>query len=164
MVTLEIRFFSFPRACYFWLFLFYLCSKLSLCQGSAWTVKVRVYVLSHFSCVWLCDPMDCSLPGYSAHGILQARILEWVDISFSRGSSWLRDQICISYVSCIGRQVLDHLGLGKPRRVKVRSSYILPEPVLSPRYVQCLISPVYAIAFQCYSLQCLTSKMRKREK
>ena len=37
------------------------------------------------SCQTLCDPMDCSLPGFSIHGILQARILEWVGISFSRG-------------------------------------------------------------------------------
>jgi len=40
------------------------------------------------SCPTLCDPMDCSLPGFSIHGILQARILEWVTISFSRGSSY----------------------------------------------------------------------------
>ena len=38
-------------------------------------------------CLTLCDLMDCSLPGSSVHGILQARILEWVAISFSRGSS-----------------------------------------------------------------------------
>ena len=38
-------------------------------------------------CPTLCDPMDCSPPGFSVHGILQARILEWVAISFSRGSS-----------------------------------------------------------------------------
>ena len=46
----------------------------------------------------LCDPMDCSLPGSSVHGILQARILEWVAIPFSRGSSQLRDRtrICIA--------------------------------------------------------------------
>ena len=43
------------------------------------------------SCVWLCDPMDCSLPGSSVHGIFQARILECVPISFSRGSSQPRD-------------------------------------------------------------------------
>ena len=45
-----------------------------------------------------CDPMDCSLPGSSVHAILQVRILEWVAISFSRGSSWPRDQ---TWVSCI---------------------------------------------------------------
>ena len=39
------------------------------------------------SCRTLCDPMDCSLPGSSIHGIFQAKVLEWVAISFSRGSS-----------------------------------------------------------------------------
>ena len=39
------------------------------------------------SCLTLCDPLDCSPPGSSVHGISQARVLEWVDISFSRGSS-----------------------------------------------------------------------------
>ena len=47
------------------------------------------------------DPMDCSLPGFSAYGILQARILEWVAISSSRGSSHPRDWTC-----CIGRGIL----------------------------------------------------------
>ena len=45
--------------------------------------KVKVSL----SCLTLCDPMDCSLPGSSVHGILQARMLEWVAIPFSRGSS-----------------------------------------------------------------------------
>ena len=49
------------------------------------------------SCPTLCDPVDCSLPGSSVHGILQARILEWVAISFSRGSSRPRN----TQVSCI---------------------------------------------------------------
>ena len=43
------------------------------------------------SCPTLCDPVDCSLPGSSVHGIFQARILEWVAISFSRRSSWPMD-------------------------------------------------------------------------
>ena len=42
------------------------------------------------------DVMDCSAPGYSVYGILQARILEWVDMSSSRESSKLRDPICVS--------------------------------------------------------------------
>ena len=50
--------------------------------------------------------MDCSLPGSSVHGILQARILEWVAISSSRESSQLKDQTHVSYVSYFGRQVL----------------------------------------------------------
>ena len=52
--------------------------------------------------------MDCSLPGSSVHGISQARILEWVVISFYKGSSQPRDWTCISFVSCIGRQILYH--------------------------------------------------------
>ena len=48
---------------------------------------VTYCVLVAQSCPTLCDPMDCSPPGSSVHGILQARILEWVAISFSRGSS-----------------------------------------------------------------------------
>ena len=47
----------------------------------------------------LCDTMDYSLPGSSVHGILQAKILEWVAMLFSRGYSWPRDQTCISYIT-----------------------------------------------------------------
>ena len=50
------------------------------------------------SCPTLCDPMDCTLPGSSIHGIFQARILEWVAISFSRKSSRPRDWTQISYI------------------------------------------------------------------
>ena len=50
-----------------------------------------VHAQSLQSCPTLCDPMDCSPRGSSVHGILQARILEWIAISFSRGSSWPRD-------------------------------------------------------------------------
>ena len=50
-------------------------------------------------CVQLLRPMDCSLPGSSAHGIFQARILEWVAISFSRGSSWPRNQTQVSRIA-----------------------------------------------------------------
>ena len=60
------------------------------------------------SCLTLCDPMDCSPPGSSAHGILQARILEWVAIPSSRASSWLRDRSRVSCISCVGRWVLYH--------------------------------------------------------
>ena len=59
-------------------------------------------------CPTLCDPIDCSPPGSSVHGISQARILEWVTISSSRGSSWPRDRTCFSHVSCISRQILYH--------------------------------------------------------
>ena len=65
-------------------------------------------LLSCFSHVWLCSPMDCSLSGFSVHGILQAGILESVAMPTSRGSSWPRDQTHIAYVSCTGRWVLYH--------------------------------------------------------
>ena len=53
------------------------------------------------SCLTLCNPVDRSPPGSSVHGILQARILEWVAISFSRRSSWPRERTHVPY---IGRQ------------------------------------------------------------
>ena len=63
------------------------------------------------SCPTLCNFMDCSLPGSSIHRIFQARILEWVAISFSRGSSWPRDQTRVPRtadrlypLNCQGRQ------------------------------------------------------------
>ena len=52
--------------------------------------------------------MDCSLPGSSGHGILQARILEWVAISYSKGSSWPRNWTCVSCVSCIAGRFFTH--------------------------------------------------------
>ena len=53
------------------------------------------------SCPTLCNPMDCSLPDSSVHGILQARILEWATMASSRGSSQPRNQTCVSCSSCI---------------------------------------------------------------
>ena len=67
--------------------------------GVKWSVVAQ-------SCPTLCNPMDCSLPRSSVHGIFQARILEWVAISFSRGSSWPRDRTWV-YLHC--RQTLYHL-------------------------------------------------------
>ena len=59
-------------------------------------------------CPTLCDPMDCSPPFFSVHGILQARILKWVAMPFSRESSWPRDWTRISYVPCNDRWALYH--------------------------------------------------------
>ena len=57
-----------------------------------WKGKWKLLVAQ--SCLTLCDPMDCNLPGSSIQGILQAKILEWVAISFSMGSCRLRDGTC----------------------------------------------------------------------
>ena len=61
-------------------------------------------------CPTLCNPMDCSPPGFSVHGILQARILEWVAISFSRESFQPRDQTCISCIAGALHYLLSHQG------------------------------------------------------
>ena len=60
------------------------------------------------SCLTLCDPLDCSLPGSSVHGIFPGKNTGVGCISYSRGSSWPRDGTCIFSVSCIGRWVLYH--------------------------------------------------------
>ena len=86
---------------------------------------------SPFNHVWLCNPMDCSLPGSSVHGTLQARVLEWVAISYSRGSFWLRYQTCVSCVSCIYQQILHHC------------TKILKE-MGTPDHLTCLLRNLYA--------------------
>ena len=58
-----------------------------------------VCVLVAQLCPTLCNPMECNSPGYSVHGFLQARILEWVDISSSRGSFQPRDWTWVSHVA-----------------------------------------------------------------
>ena len=81
----------------------------NLCQC---TLKMKVLVC--WSCVSLCDPMDCSLLGSSVHGILQARILEWVAVPFSRGSSQHFGGSNPGHQHC--RQILYHLShQGSPR-------------------------------------------------
>ena len=60
------------------------------------------------SCPALCYPIDCSPPGSSVHGILQAKILEWAAMPSSGCSSWPRDQTHIFYVSWVGRWILYH--------------------------------------------------------
>ena len=64
------------------------------------------FLLSRFSCVRLCRPVDHGPRGSSVHGILQERILEWVAMPSSRGSSPSRGQILVSGISCIGRRIL----------------------------------------------------------
>ena len=61
-------------------------SQTLVCLWIIWCVRAQLLQL----CLTLCDPINCSWPGSSVHGILQARILEWVAIPFSRGSSWSR--------------------------------------------------------------------------
>ena len=75
-----------------------MCITESLCSTAE--IEEKWSEVAH-SWQTLCDPVDCSLPGSSLHGILQARVLEWVAISFSRGSSQPRDQTQVSRI--VGR-------------------------------------------------------------
>ena len=83
-------------------------SKMEVKWGNRLTLFCRVQPLQ--SRPALCDPMNCSSPGSCVRGILQARILERIAISSFKGSSWPRGHTHFSYASCIGRQVLYHLG------------------------------------------------------
>ena len=96
--------------CYFIIYLKILIFMYILLKYS-WHIelcKFKLYTCVHAKslqlCLTLCNPMDCSPPGSSVHGSLQARILEWVSTLSSRGSSWPRDQTPIAYIS-LHRQV-----------------------------------------------------------
>ena len=87
------------------------------------------------SCPTLCDPVDCSPPGSTVHGILQARILEWVAISFSMGSSQPRDRTWVSLLHC--RQTLyplSHQGSHREALETINGSLKYQNQV----YTQCL--------------------------
>ena len=114
-LTLETRFTLFP--------LFFCFLDQFILGHSYYTVTGCVYVcVCACVCVCVCvcvcpvaqlcptlfDPMDCSTPESSVHGIFPARILGRVAISCSRGSSWPRDWSHVSYISCIGRRILYH--------------------------------------------------------
>ena len=113
---------SIPEVCLYWhilkrnqkkilenfsfiLILMIICTSLRSCGPTHLNCYTFVVILcvcpvkSFQSCPTLCKPMDCSSPGSSAHGILQARILEWVAIPFSRGSFWPRDRIPVSRIA-----------------------------------------------------------------
>ena len=87
-------------------------SQLSLTFGS-FTQHTRLCLIPVIcvcaqSCPALWDPMDCSLPVSLVHGISQASLLEQDATSFSRGSSWPREWMCISCICCTGRWIFYH--------------------------------------------------------
>jgi len=81
-----------------------LAESSSTCQSLLWVYCCCPCLVTKL-CLILCNPMDCDPPGSSVHGILQAGILEWIAIFFSRGSSRPRDW---TQVSCLGRHILYH--------------------------------------------------------
>ena len=94
-------------------------------------------------CPTLCKP---SLPGSSVHGILQARILEWVTMPSSRGSSWPRNQTCVTYVSCIAGRFFITESLSKPQIW----SYWTPKLGISDSalFPECTFLPTACVSFQ----------------
>ena len=81
------------------------CAVCAVSEGSSWSNRemtpwseVKWSGVAQ-SCPTLCNPMDCSPAGSSIHGIFQARVLDWVAISFPRGTSWPRDQTLVSRIA-----------------------------------------------------------------
>ena len=81
-------------------------------------------MLSHFNCVQLCNLMDCNPPGSSVRGILQPRILEWVVMPSSRGSSQPRDRNCVSCLLHWQEGPLPLPPPGKPYTISVYFEYL----------------------------------------
>ena len=99
--TVPKRFISRSR-CLLMLYLFLQNGrKQEKCSPSGIPINLSLVlenVVQSLNPAWLCDPMNCSLPGFSVYRILQARILEWIAISFSRGSSQPSDWTCVSCI------------------------------------------------------------------
>ena len=84
--------------------------------GWLWSLNMRTHIKPlgaelcsvAQSCLMLCDPINCSLPCSSIHGMLQAGILERIAISYSRGSTWPRDWTCVSCISWFGKWIFYH--------------------------------------------------------
>ena len=94
--------------------------QLAICLFEIHVFEMDALVIKGSSRVWLCNPTDYNLPVSSVHGLFQARILEWVSISFSRGSSWPRDQTCIS---CIVGIFFTTEPPGKPNRCSKNAKF-----------------------------------------
>ena len=100
---------------------------------SLWKV-LKIFKTSHYiMCVFtksypaLCDPLDCSPPGFSVHGISQARIQEWAAISFSRGSSQPRDRTWVSWIAGRLSYCLSHQGSPQSERRCYYARATMPE-------------------------------------
>ena len=121
-------------------FRFILCSQiilaLKLNNSTLGRKRKKVKSLSHV--LLFVTPVDCSLPGSSVHGILQARILEWVAITFSTGSSRPRDRTRSScHISCIADRFFTTEPPGELISYK-SESYICPFVTGSFRLAECL--------------------------
>ena len=119
-------------------------SDLIFLHATHHSEKVTVLVAQSYPTVW--DPVNCSLPGSSVHEILQARILEWVAIPFSRGSSWPKDQI---WVSCIAGRFFT---VWATREV----SYKVIKIILTIFFCHTFLSPwlIFLLEYNCFIMLC----------
>ena len=103
--------------------------------------------------------LDCNPLGSSVHGISQAKILEWVAVSYSKGSFWLRDHAC---VSCIGRQILYHWTIweaknGEKQLVKKKVRFVF-SATLSQQRTAYLTNLIISMAFRAFIIFCFQLK------
>ena len=115
--------------------------------GTVMTNRAWVLDKSLQSCPTLCDPEDCSPPGFFDHGLLQARILEWIAMPSCRGSSWPRDWTWVSWIA--GRFFIiwaTREALDKRRRVLKSRDITLPTKV---HIVKAMVFPV--VMYRCES-------------
>ena len=114
---------------------------------------VSFFVLQSLSCPTLCNPIDCSPPGSSVHGIPQVRILEYVAMSSSKWSSWW------THVSCIAGDSLLQSSWGSPLQSLLKSMYI-ESVILSNYLILCwslLLLPSIFPSIKVFSISLLTS-------
>ena len=119
------------------------------------------------SCPPLWNPMNCSPPGSSVHGIFQGRIPEWVAIFYSRGSSWPRDRNCVFCISCIGRWILHHCATWEAQYIYINivlsNNFVIRDHLT--QYFSCLYGLLcdtflfYFIAFQFISFHFMYENM-----
>ena len=124
--------------------------------------KGKVFQMMHAkllpSCLTLCHPMDYSPPGSSVHGVLQTRILEWVAIPFSRGSSRPRDRTSVSCIFCMGRWV-DSLPLVPTEKLSMiyssgKKENFPSRPVSFPSQTSRTLFTVHSLGFFLAMLFC----------
>ena len=132
--SFDVSFFFFNLYIFYWRIIA-LQNFAVFSQTSTWISHEVKWSEVAQSCPTLCDPMDCSLPCSSIHEIFQARVLEWIAISFSRGPSWPRDR---TRVSCIVGRRFTVWATREVRYTYIPSRLNLP-PVSSPAHPSRLI-------------------------
>ena len=102
---------------------------------NVWGTTTSKKSVSHSVALWLCNPMDCSLPGSSVHGILQARILEWIAIHFSRAYDFYTRYLFKACESWIKEDTVNGICMITDIGILLCYSYLSPRSSNSPSAV-----------------------------